>query len=139
MKTIKVAEATNTQLDWLVAKALGAQWVKTPESQSWLMHWPSPLFGDQPRWSVWVPEYTTDPAQGLLILDRELIDTYYDIHWVREALDPEDNGERWYASPAGNDELGFYGVTRLVAGLRVFVALTLGETVEVPLEHRVMP
>lgn len=125
MKTIKTAELTGAALDWAVAKCEGIQW--------WAAENPCDgLFTDYERAKPYTP--STDWAQGGPILDRELIDLNYDIHWVRDLLDPEDNGDRWYTSKAGQDEQGCYGPTALIAAMRCFVASKLGDEVEVPEE-----
>ena len=102
MKTIKISEATGPALDWLVAKA---------------------LFGDQPRWSVWVPEYSTDWSQGGPIIDRERISIR---HWVNtpgvHAYMPQDEAE-WAEGP-----------TPLIAAMRCLAISKLGFTIEVPEE-----
>ncbi len=46
----------------------------------------------------------------------------------------QDNGERWFASPAGDSDMGLYGATRLIAAMRLHVIRKLGETAEVPEE-----
>lgn len=139
MKTIKISEAQDQVLDWLVALAQGAQQIKAPENQRWMLHWPSPIFGDQPKWSMRAPHYSTDWAQGGPIIEREGINVEYDGDWVydpaNQAPDDEpDNGDRWLAAPWNNGTLGQYGPTPLVAAMRCYVASKLGETVEVPEE-----
>lgn len=121
MKQIKVSDADGRVLDWLVAKC---------EGNSFAGDYPHLLAsGFRP------PRYSTDWSQGGPIMDRELIDTYYDIHWKYDPADPEDNGERWFASPAGDsDMVGVYGATRLIAGMRLHVIRKLGETAEIPEE-----
>ncbi len=125
MKQIKVSEATGPALDGLVAVALGANWVKTPESQSWMLHWPSPLFGDQPRWSVCAPDYSTNWYHGGQIVENALL-----------APDPmlDDNCQliQWRCCNWKGDGSDYYGPTYLIAAMRCFVASKLGDTVKVP-------
>ena len=139
MKTINVSEATKTQLNWLVAIALGAQQVKTPESQSWMLHWPSPLFGDQPRWSMDAQGYTTDWSQMGPIIEREGINM--SVNYQDDALGEVMHRVGWKADMWNNSVPGTsgflkwaYGDTVLVAAARVYVMAKLGKEVEVPEE-----
>lgn len=128
MKTVKVNEATNIQLDWLVAIATGAQQVKTPEAQRWMLHWPSPRLYDQPMWSVAAPKYTADWSQMGPIIEREKVNLVYrpDINCVSGEVFP-----RWIASVVTH---GAEGPTPLIAAARCYVVSKLGETAEVPEE-----
>ena len=111
MKTIKVSEATNTQLDWLVAKCEGR------DSAQIKVGGPVHLFrtvGYDPL--PWQP--TTDWSQMGPIIDRERIS-------VVEGMDGE-----WQA---GMRPWKFrYGPTPLIAAARCYVVTKLGDTVEVP-------
>ena len=105
---IKVSEATNIQLDWLVAKALPA-----PANTLELL--------DRDIYNGFSP--TTNWAQGGPIMDREHI-----------GVDFQGWGE-WVAwddktIPAPR----YIGPTPLVAAMRCYVASKIGDTVEIPKE-----
>lgn len=102
---IKVSEATGVQLDWLVAKCLGQEY-----------EWMAAFKSCRGKFN-----YSTDPAQGQPILEREGIDVVR----VRVA-EPA-----WSGS---NLSIQQFGPTMLIAGLRCFVASKLGDEVEVPNE-----
>lgn len=104
MKTIKVAEATELQLDWLVARIEGDELPKSGGKGL---------------------GYSSDWAVGGPIIERELIDLLH----VRQ----NDLSVAWDAT-FGNDEVVVSGPTMLIAGLRCYVASKLGETAEVPEE-----
>ena len=118
---IKTSEATDLQLNWLVAKCRGIE-----------LH-PMYMWGGKclptggPVSDFY--EHTTDWAQGGPIIEREKIATYYDTYWIRDLLDPEDNGERWFAELADSSS---YGPAPLIAAMRCYVASKLGDEVEVP-------
>ena len=99
---IKVSEATNIQLNWLVTMAIGEY---KPTA---------------------VPNYTTDWAQGGPIIEREKITTDYDYNgpglaWVCRSFDVD-----------GNALQRQYGTTPLIAAMRCYVASKLGDKVEIP-------
>ena len=111
MKTIRVSEATSTQLDWLVAKCEGVN-----EETFRLYYEPTePTDYD----SHGYPEfhYSTIWAQMGPIIEREHIgllpsgNAYY-----------ERNGGTYFS----------YGETPLIAAARCYVMSKLGEEVEVP-------
>ena len=125
MKTIKVSEATNVQLDWLVAKCEGLEVKNTTV----LPTGKCVVLGDAHDGvsDVWIPEYTTDPAQMRPIIEREGISTVFqgDAHpWVASLWNYED--EDWHTHTEGP--------TALIAAARCYVISKLGETVEVPEE-----
>lgn len=109
---IKVSEATNLQIDWLVAKceAQRGEESKGPDWLAWLVPAPS-----------MIPHYhpSTDWAQGGPIIDRESIG----LMPSRTAYYERDGGT-YYS----------YGPTPLIAAMRCFVASKLGDEVEVPEE-----
>lgn len=124
---IKTSELNNDLLDIATAMALGANLIKTPESQSWLLHWLSPLFGDQARWSIRAPAYSTNWAQGGPIIEREV------------PMMMKTNGGEWIAQGAYDrvkdcEARRYYGPTPLIAAMRCFVASKLGDEVEIPEE-----
>lgn len=121
---IKVSEATERQLDWMVAKCL-ASVHKDAALNGTVMHgwWISGLFVDPNYW-ISLDEFspTTSWSQGKPILEREQIS-------IKEQQ-PE-----WVAYIAICDGLTdrvLHGPTPLIAAMRCFVASRLGEIVEVP-------
>lgn len=108
----KVSEAIGPVLDWMVAKCertLG-YYVQPNERRG------------TTKWEV-IPQtrrYSSNWSQGGPIMDREKIDTHYDI--------------AWFASKAGSYGDGLYGSTKLEAAMRCYVASKLGYEVEVPEE-----
>ena len=120
MKTVKTSEATNIQLDWLVAKALDEyEWnLETTQFKEMREQSPDAYFN-----------YTTDWAQMGPIIEREKMGIMY-----VEADDPfpiEDGP--WCAYVIGLS-YGLTGPTLLIAAARCYVTSKLGETVEVPEE-----
>jgi len=118
---IKVVEATNLQLDWLVVRALQVSGV-----ESYIFY--SPKLGamyNSATDQVYRP--TTDLAQGGSILFGARIEIRY--HDVIVA-------GIWYRDGIGRDEQlhKATGPTELVAGLRCYVISVLGEEVEIPKE-----
>lgn len=112
---VKVSEATNIQLDWMVAKACGAS-ADTLES-----------YVDGLR-CIGEGDYCTDWSQGGPIIERE---------WLHVEPWPNESAEdrRWsctqYDLPIPTVMMG---PTPLIAAMRCFVASRLGEEVEVPEE-----
>jgi hypothetical protein len=126
MKTIRVSEATNVQLDWLVAKCEGTptlvigvtvydQWAIDEECD-----------GDNAL------RYTTDWSQMGPILERQEIEL---LKWAVEGWAAKDTNYQFLNTP---QELARFaegvGPTPLVAAARCYVASKLGDTVEVPEE-----
>ena len=110
MKTIKVAEATELQLDWLVAKCLGEHEDETLDPLTWLCT-------AKPT-GCW--DFCTNWEQAGPIIQREGISRY------RMTSD-------WSAaySPSGATQ---DGPTPLIAAMRCYVAGRLGDEGEVPEE-----
>ena len=134
MKTIKVAEATNIQLDWLVTKYAGIAFtldVSLPHSPLLVLAGEEHLVDD--FYSGYSP--TTRPEQMWPIIEREGIDVRLDRDRV---FDPGEKVERWYASKPFDTipdiDWVEYGTTSLIAAARCYVASKLGETAEVPEE-----
>ena len=112
MKTIKVAEATGHQLDWLIAKCEGVNeeafnLYYTPTEPSDLDTHGYPEF-----------HYSTIWAQGGPIKERHQISTTYCGGGV-EAIFNGHYGQ---------------GPTELIAAMRCYVASVMGDTAEVPEE-----
>lgn len=135
MKTIKVSEATNTQLDWLVAKCEGLN----PNTD----YYAPKRFGLFSGWreadgfGYAIKNYTADWSQMGPIIEREGINI--SVHYQDDALSNDMvqigwNGNLWNSSVPGTS--GFlqwaYGPTPLIAAARCFVVSKLGDTVEVP-------
>lgn len=115
MKTIKVAEATELQLDWLVAKVEDKNGVLHDDgiTQCIVIAAPSGVYKGTYSPSInW--------AQGGPIIERELISV------CSMTTD-------WFAkySPSGATQ---DGPTPLIAAMRCYLVGKLGETVEVPKE-----
>ena len=118
---IKTREATELQLDWLVAKCEGHEsrcpWLLEKEGyaawQSYENAWGNPL-----------PNYSTNWAQGGPIIDRE------GISLIRQTPD------RWVSEYSNGcdrfDHARSHGPTPLIAAMRCYVASKMGEEVEVP-------
>lgn len=131
MKTIKVSEATNTQLDWLVAIASGWNDIKItafedPEQPEECFFRPTKVVdgveicGGGLRWSP-----TTNPDQMWPIIDRKRISIVYSA----DSMDPV--ASLWDYS-TGDWHLHTQGPTGLIAAARCYVIRILGEVVEVP-------
>ena len=147
MKTINVSEATNTQLDWLVAKCEGLPLRLDPMGFR-QGHPTSPLSG----WWVWygTPESaiigfcpkrqpahkgyspTTDWSQMGPIIERQELELH---KWGVEGWEAKDTNYKYLNTPQEQSAFAEgYGETALIAAARCFVVSKLGETVEVPEE-----
>lgn len=107
MKKIKVSETTGAALDWLVAKCEGLPVDALP--------------GLSVQSSANWPMYSTDPAQGHPIIEREGINigTNCPTGWAAHKR-------------MGMRATGGFGPTPLIAAMRCHVISKMGETVEVP-------
>jgi hypothetical protein len=105
MKTIKVSEATTTQLDWMVLKAQGQD------------------FTDFNLHYLDAYHYSTDWAWGGPIIEREKIE-----------LVPSIDGKVWYAESLDRKARIERCLTPLIAAMRCYVTSKLGDTIEIPLE-----
>ena len=105
MKTINVSDATNTQLDWLVAKCEGVT------ANQW--EFQCALDGTY--------EYTTSGDLMVPIIERERISIRF---WS--------NTERVHAYMPERDAEWAEGPTALIAAARCYIESKLGRTVEVP-------
>ena len=108
---IKVSEATNIQLDWLVTQIDG--WPVTQALTRCKERGRVTLIGG----SVFSP--STHWAQSGPIIEREKIT-------ISDALD------EWVAGSKGR--LTYFGPTPLIAAMRCYVASELGNEVEIPKE-----
>lgn len=117
MKTVKVAEATNTQLDWLVAKCEGRG--------DWYMQWWR-VGGDKRFVNCEImSNYSGDWSQMGPIIEREKID----IEWYP-------NGREVVRATVcvGARVVKVYDKDPLAAAARCYVVSKLGEEVDVPEE-----
>jgi hypothetical protein len=134
MKTIQVSEATNSQLDWLVAKC----WFTDRRVElSVLGHLPfgvekQPGSGD--RYTGWMGfNPSTDWSQGGPIIEREKINLEWwhtDQLWhscMNERLQYDGQGEFIEGS-----DFHLSGPAPLIAAMRCYVASNLGNEVEIP-------
>lgn len=120
MSKIKVSEATSQQLNWLVAKCEGVAITKFKES-------PSLFFGG--GFDKYAP--STNWEQGGPILDKERIGTTP----FTITVGPDKGTKEWFANYESFVDVtpNYYsGPTKLIAGMRCYVAAKLGEEVEVP-------
>lgn len=132
MKKIKIADAPNRVIDWLVAKAEGVQFV-LHRGEAAIEEECDPDHHahehDFKQWKMWTfLRYTTDPAQAWPIIEREeiSIERFNDFagsKWAAEMYDP--NREHQHKS---------FGPTSLVAAMRCYCASVYGDEAEVPEE-----
>lgn len=119
MKTIKVSEATTTQLNWLVAKCEGGDVaIETNSGGESII-----------RYCGFITSFTTDWSESGPIIEREQISTNFG--------DEFDGG--WCANLgfdpcSGESQAEAEGPTPLIAAMRCYVASKLGVEVEVPNE-----
>lgn len=136
MKTIKIAEATPLQIDYLVAKEEGyTDWCG--ETEKFLP--PRKEYGYVEFSEL---DYSTNPAQGHPILEREGINFRairkegHALHgmWLA-AYDHGNTGTmvRWVKREDWHKHY-LIGPTMLIAGLRCFLVSRLGEIAEIPEE-----
>lgn len=105
---IQVAEATNTQLDWMVAKCEG-----------------HPAANSGPRYFGRIEKYTTNWSQGGPIAERERI-------WVKYPFGETGEIEAIHGRFGFPNIVNAFGATELVARMRCFIISRLGKEVEVP-------
>jgi len=116
---IKVSEATNLQLDWMVAKCEG--WVDKLGSVEVQVMMACDDFN-----------YSTNWSQGGPILEENKISvTYMRAGGYMDSFrgDFKHGGPKWW-----DDTTTQYGATYLLAGMRCYVASIFGEEVEIPEE-----
>jgi hypothetical protein len=118
MKTIKVSEATNIQLDWLVQEALLRTLVQ-PEL-GLLIH--------RIGYGKTIAAYTTDWSQMGPIIDRMMEQGF-----ALSQGGPGSGNTRCWAILEKYPSL-FSGPTPMIAAARCYVASKMGETAEVPEE-----
>ena len=123
---IKTSEATNTQIDWLVAKCEGKESTLSVDGNGELFNLEA-VDGE----GMWM-RYSTNWTQGGPIIDREGISIASDTSGVFE-------GFVWFASVDdilvdADEAVGVRGPTPLIAAMRCYVASKLGDEVEIPEE-----
>lgn len=113
MKTIKVAEATELQLDWLVARIEGDELPKSGGKGL---------------------GYSSDWAVGGPIIEREVdtIERRVGYFYVNRFKRHKDRVNPDFSTTPGDRNAWATGPTMLIAGLRCYVASKLGDTAEVP-------
>jgi hypothetical protein len=122
MNKVKVSEATNIQLNWLVAKCEGATDLRIHiygERSFWV--YTTPKDDDFPESMQYLSnvEYSTDWSLGGPIIEREKIQSGY-IATFKE----------WECRMRGGNRS--VGPTMLVAAMRCHVVSKIGDTAEVP-------
>ena len=117
MKQIKVTEATNIQIDWLVSTLTNPEWDYEDRAYN-TFDWVDTGDTNDEQYSP-----STEWSQGGPLLCREGIATY---------PMPGGVGGEWRAEKYGRHLQA--GPDPLIAAMRCFVASKLGETVEVPEE-----
>lgn len=133
MKKIKVSEATNIQLDWLVAKCEGyfdatGQAPGYWESPSGVKHFLSMREPHDPHlegvgWTL----HTTNPAAMWPIIENMVSDGF-------ELKQATFSAAFQCIRVRGDTVVAGYGPTLLIAAARCYVVSKLGEEVEVPEE-----
>lgn len=123
---IKVQDATLLQLDYLVAVAEGAT---NFHHDTVATYWVTMHGKDRALAKGWAQSFTptTDWAQGGPIIERDGIDLY----WMQHGT--PDFKPLWQSRivRVGQNRI-LYGPTPLIAAMRCFVSLKLGDEVEVP-------
>lgn len=124
MTKVKTSELTGIALDWAVAKAEGME-IDGPTVITGKFYWDD----DGLQWVVeWEP--TTNWAQGGPLIEREQIDTSFtsngnDPFWTAYSRRPKTKSDPWPIA---------WGQTPLIAAMRCYVAIKLGDWVDVPEE-----
>lgn len=105
-----IADLDGVVLNRAVALALGARFVRTPESQSWRLFWPAEVLNRDKVWTDDAPDYQGDPSLSMPIIMREL-HTWRTIEGVHVFTKRTLKGSAMGAGP-----------TMILAGLRCLVA-----------------
>lgn len=139
MKTILVAEATNIQLDWLVAKCEG---FTCPVYEGWEDGevWLECFNADEGRvYAGFFPsnerfKYTTVWAEGGPIIEREMSKLVRNVGgtFTAQIRHEMDHPLVAHKVPAGWTNAA--GPTPLVAAMRCYITSKLGASVEIPEE-----
>ena len=124
---MKVSELTGAALDWAVAKC-----IYEPDD---VVICDGRVFAYDDATNGFNP--STDWAQGGPIIEREKIGVWWATHYVDE--DGVEYGNHWYAEVGCTDENAdsrYCGVadgpTPLIAAMRCYVAMKMGDEIELP-------
>lgn len=122
MITIETASAQGRVLDFLIGLCEGGKFIEAENIWRW------PLNGN--KISVETPNYSSDPAVGWLLIDREGISTKA-FSWVDQS---GHTVRRWQASlPSESGEpIVVSGESSLMAACRVWAIHNLGPEVQLP-------
>jgi hypothetical protein len=128
---MKVSELTGAALDWAVAKC-----IYEPDD---VVICDGRVFAYDDATNGFNP--STNWAQGGPIIEREKIGVWWATHYVDE--DGVEYGNHWYAEVGCTDENAdsrYCGVadgpTPLIAAMRCYVAMKMGDEIELPEELR---
>ncbi len=124
MKTIKVSEATELQLDWLAAECEGMK-----------LHRNALLFG-QIKEGWWVSGYYMDPNNWIPLSLLNFSTNWTQIGPIieREGISSIFHEQGHWTASNLHGTVCVEGHTPLIAAMRCYVASKLGDTVEVPEE-----
>lgn len=128
---IKVSEATNTQLDWLVAKCEGLTNLEIYDGcEGGDRTKPRKYLATEGGYTY---NYTTNPAQMWRIIEAHPEMQF----WPWGGKSEGRNGELQCASlpskiDGGTRHKTWFGKTKLIAAARCYIAAELGEVVDVP-------
>lgn len=117
---IKVSEASGRVLDWMVATIEGHQyrysWMLEKDGYaSWMSY--------EQAWGNPHPSYSTDWSRGGPIIEREGINLNYNGF---------DVPPYWEAYSEMSGRIGAWHTTPLIAAMRCYAAMKLGDEVDVP-------
>lgn len=149
MKTTKIAEASGTTLDWLVAKCEGLD-----TRNNWIVEYiPFEAESDDPMEficfadnALHAVEQVENAYPNCTVVDYGELEPYRpSTNWAqggpifeREGISvgQVEDGSWWAGKGFISDEdtIGYQGSTPLVAAMRCYVASKLGDTAEVPEE-----
>lgn len=125
---VKVSEATNLQLDWMVERALGTHW---SGNGYFIFRYegcgPNGFISAHPQW-----EYSTNWSQGGLIIEQQEIELH---KWAIDGWEAHATNYQFLNTPQERELFcEQHGPTPLIAAMRCFVASKLGDEVEIPEE-----
>ena len=130
MKTVKVAEATNEQLNWLVARIESTASPTDMDSANILLY--RTIATNAWMYNKRAIHYSTDWSQMGPIIEREGVHLFQPVDSHFKPL------SQWVAALPYNSTSTLkrcsYGPTPLIAAARCYVVSKLGDTVEVPEE-----
>ena len=112
---LKTIELTGASLDWAVAKCEG--FYPFTDDISWIIEWEGQYIS--------LPQYSTNWAQGGVIIEREWLDI---TPWPNES----DEDLRWQCVQHDSIDRVAFGPTPLIAAMRCYVMSRLGDEVDIP-------